>query len=255
MTTWVQRLIIANAAMFILSYAMPEIYRLFVFVPALVVVRPWTPLTYMFLHAGVGHLLFNMLALFFLGPRVELQLGERDFLLLYLVSGLVAAAFSFVLAPGAPIVGASGAVYGVLLAFALFWPHERLLIWGVLPVEARWLVIGLAALSLFSGVSGAGPGIAHFAHLGGFAGGWLFLRWRGRRIAARRLGPRGPSTLDRVSGKTRREVESWRAIPLDRLHPINREEVERILRKLDAHGDRSLTPDERAFMNRMSGMG
>lgn len=254
MTPWVQRLIIANVAVFIASSAMPDLYRLFAFVPALALLRPWTLFTYMFLHAGIGHLAFNMLALVFLGPRVELQLGRRDFLRLYFLSGLGGAVLSFFLAPGAPIVGASGAVYGVLLAFGFFWPHVRLFIWGILPVEARWLVAGLAAISLFSGLGGTTDGIAHFAHLGGFVGGWLFLRWRDRRIDRRRAGIKGPTTLDRVSGRARREVESWRQISLDQLHPINREEVERILAKLDAGGERNLTADERAFLNRMAGV-
>lgn len=253
MTTWVMRLIVANMVIFFLTLIVPGLYGALAFIPALVVRRPWTILTYMFLHASIGHILFNMLALYFLGPRVEARLGSRDFLLLYFLGGLGGAFLSFLLAPGSAVVGASGAVFGVLLAFARYWPRERLYIWGILPVEARWLVVGLALLSLYSGFAGAGGRIAHFAHLGGFVGGWAYLRWRERRIKARRPGPYGAPVRKRVPGQARREEERWRSIRLDALHEVNRAEVERILRKLDERGPRSITPTERAFMNRMSG--
>lgn len=252
MTTWVRRLIVANVAVFLLTWSSPALYRALAFVPAWVLDRPWTLFTYMFLHGGIGHLFFNMLGLFFFGSRVELRLGARDFLLLYFLSGLVGAVLSSVFSPAAAVVGASGAVYGVLYAYARFWPTDEIYLWGVLPIQARWLVVGLTVISLISGVRGAGDGIAHFAHLGGFAGGWAYLRWRERRIR-RRPASAAPSAIDVVSGRLRREEEQWRAIRLEGLHEINRAEVERILRKLDEAGARGLTPDERAFMNRMCG--
>src|SRR4029079_11028565 len=100
--------------------------------------RPWTLVTYMFLHAGLGHIFWNMLGLYFFGPRVESRMGSQRFITLYFVSGIVGALFSVVLAPRFAVLGASGAVLGVLMAFARFWPRERLYIWGVLPIDARW---------------------------------------------------------------------------------------------------------------------
>ncbi|MDH3252462.1 MAG: rhomboid family intramembrane serine protease, partial [Ignavibacteria bacterium] len=177
MTPWVTRLLIANAAMYVLSIVGPGLVSALMFVPAYVLMRPWTLVTYMFLHGGIWHLFFNMLGLFFFGPRLEVELGGRDFLLLYFISGLAGALFSFI-TPYAAIIGASGAVYGVLIGFAYYWPRDQILIWGIIPVQARWLVAGMTVLSLWGGFGGGGDGIAHFAHLGGFAGGYLFLKWR-----------------------------------------------------------------------------
>jgi membrane associated rhomboid family serine protease len=249
MTKWAGRLIAANIAVFILTMSSQHLVSAFAFVPALVAERPWTLLTYMFLHGGLAHLFFNMIALFFFGPRVEARIGSRNFLYLYFLSGLGGSIFSLILAPNAAVVGASGAVFGVLLAFARFWPRERIYLWMVLPVQARWLVVGLAFLSIYSGFGGGGS-IAHFAHLGGFAGGWLFLVWHRRRVQSWHQGP-AAAAIQRVASQVRHDAERWKAIPLDQLHPINREEVERVLQKLELSGVGSLTQDERAFLDRM----
>lgn len=255
MTKWTGRLIAANIAVFLLTMARPQLVSLFYFVPALVVERPWTLATYMFLHAGFGHLFFNMIALYFFGPRVEARIGSRNFLLLYFLSGLGGSILSLLLAPHAAVIGASGAVFGVLLAFASFWPREKIYLWMVLPVQARWMVVGLTVLSIYSGFTG-GSTVAHFAHLGGFAGGWAFLAWHKRRVKSWHKGPTqghsaASATIQRLAAQVRHDSERWKTIPLDQLHPINREEVERVLRKLELHGVSSLTQDERAFLDRM----
>jgi membrane associated rhomboid family serine protease len=256
MTPWVFRLLIANAAVFLLVPPNSPLYQLLAFVPAWVLRQPWSIITYMFLHAGFMHVLFNMIGLYFFGPRLEARIGSRDFLLMYLLSGIVGALLSFFFSPGAAIVGASGAVFGVLYGFAHYWPHERIYIWGVLPVPARGMVLGLAGLSIWFGISGGGAGVAHFAHLGGFAGGWAYLKIRERRSGSfRRKATPGarPSAVEKVTGKPGREAKQWDEIRLDDLHEINRSEVERIRRKIADEGAGSLTPDERAFMNRMAG--
>src|SRR5512132_304369 len=140
MTRWVSRLLTANVIVFVLTMGNPSLKRTLAFVPALFMAQPWTAFTYMFVHAGIGHIAFNMLGLYFFGPRVEQRLGGAHFLSLYLVSGLGGAALSF-LTPTVSIVGASGAVFGVFMAFAHYWPRERVMIWGVLPMEARVLVL------------------------------------------------------------------------------------------------------------------
>jgi len=116
-----------------------------------------------------------------------------------------------------------------------------------LPMEARWLVVLMTAMSLFGAWQGGG-GIAHFAHLGGFAGGFLYLRWMELRSPASRF--RAVATpLPRTSTA---DVDRWRRVRLDTLHPVNREEYERVLAKVELAGVVSLTPDERAFLDRFS---
>jgi membrane associated rhomboid family serine protease len=248
MTFWVLRIIAANVVVFLIGLVVPqETLAPFMLVPIWVFSRPWTLVTYMFLHAGIWHLFFNMLALYFFGPRLEMEIGSRHFIWLYLVSGLMGAALSFVFTPYTYIVGASGAIFGVLYGFAHFWPREQIYIWGVLPVEARWLVIGMAALSLFGGFGGGAGNIAHFAHLGGFAGGFIYVRWLGRKSTARKFGMEVPSLSPSTA-----DLKRWSGIPRERLHEVNRAELDRIMTKLGSAGPESLTPLERAFLDRFS---
>ncbi len=231
--------------------------------------RPWTVVTYMFLHGNFMHLLFNMIGLFFFGPRLEERLGGKDFLKLYFGSGVGAAIFTLlagglgilfgipVLAGvfGAPVVGASGAVFGILVGYALYWPRHEIWIWGVLPVQARWLVIFLLVTSLWSGISGSQAGIAHFAHLGGLVVGYAYLKWRDwRREAPRR------EFRKRVEGTASEGIPEmaarrrWESIRLDDLHELNRSEVKDLLTRVDEEGVKSLSREERAFLDRMAGV-
>jgi membrane associated rhomboid family serine protease len=245
LTRWVLRLLSANVICFLLTMAAPALVQFMMFVPLLVLERPWTLVTYMFVHAGIWHLLFNMLALVFFGPRVEMEIGDRDFLLLYFVSGITGGILSFV-SPWTPIIGASGALFGVMLAYAYFWPRSQIFIWGLFPVEARWLVIFMTALSLYGGFRGT-DNIAHFAHLGGFLGGYLFLRWRSRRLLRRAV--EGPAT---PGAPTRRALHRWSRIDRNKLHEVNREEFDRIQEKIRTSGAVSLTQSERDFLDRFS---
>jgi membrane associated rhomboid family serine protease len=250
MTPWVTRLLIANAAVYVLTISFRQpVFQTFGWIPALGLYRPWTILTYQFLHANFLHLLFNMIGLFFFGPRLEARIGGRHFLGMYLVSGAVGGLLSF-LTPYAIIVGASGAVFGVLLGFARYWPEERIYIWGVLPVKARVLVLALAVFSIWSGFGGVGGGVAHFAHLGGFLGGWLYLRWLERNSPARRFQRKvEASVAGRPSG---RDLKRWEAVDQERLHPLNREEFDRLLAKARRSGPSTLSIQERAFMERFT---
>src|SRR5687768_9330134 len=241
-TPWVLRLVIANVLVFFVQYSTRSSFGL-EFVPYAILQRPWTLVTYMFLHGGLGHIFFNMLGLYFFGPRVEARLGPSRFITLYLLSGVAGALLSLALARRYPIIGASGAVFGVLMAFARFWPRERIFIWGVLPIEARWLVIIYAALDLF-GANGYGrAGIANFAHLGGFAGALLYLLFLERRQGARQFKQAAtPKVPESALG-------NWKNVDRGSIHAVNREEVDRILDKISASGLASLTPQERQFLS------
>jgi membrane associated rhomboid family serine protease len=140
---------------------------------------PWQLLTYMFMHGGLFHLLFNMLALWMFGMELETIWGSRRFLAFYLVCGLAAGVANILVAPllgqTAPTVGASGAVFGVLIAFAMLFPDRPIYLYFLLPVKAKYLVTAYIALELFFGITGTSDGVAHVAHLGGAAAGFLLV--------------------------------------------------------------------------------
>jgi membrane associated rhomboid family serine protease len=246
-TPVVRLLLMANVGMFFLQMmlrqSLPGLENLLIFVPRYVLVQPWSIVTYMFLHGGLMHLLFNMMALFFFGPRVEDRMGSRQFAILYFMSGIAGAALSFLFSFNAAIVGASGAVFGVMLAFAYYWPDAPIHIWGIVPVPARILVILTTALALFSGLSGAQGGVAHFAHLGGYAGAYLYLKWLGRSRTQFKK-----KTVAATPEATRK-LAGWKSIDKSRIHEVNREEVDRILDKISAQGMGSLTEQERVFLS------
>ena len=244
MTPWVRNLVLANIVMYLVTMTFQGVANNLVFVPTLALARPWTLVTYMFLHANLMHILFNMLGLYFFGSRVESRLGSARFLGLYFVSGIAAAIASMIMSPRAPIVGASGAVFGVLLAYARYWPRDQILIWFI-PMEARIAVVVMAGLEL---VGFGGAGIAHFAHLGGFAGALVYLMWSDRTSSAARFRARATTTPTRTTA----DLDRWNTIRTENLHPVNRQELERLRQKIATGGASLLTPDERAFLDRMS---
>jgi membrane associated rhomboid family serine protease len=147
----------------------------------------WQLLRYSFLHGSLLHLMFNMLALYTFGRDLERLFGSNWYLQFYLAS-VVAAALSHLVvtgwmgAPPFPTVGASGGVYGLLLAYGIYFPRRTvILLFPPIPLPARVFVALFAALELYFGVTGTAAGVAHFAHLGGMLGGWLMIRSRGRR--------------------------------------------------------------------------
>jgi membrane associated rhomboid family serine protease len=239
-TRWVKTLIIACIVVFFLQQTVPGLTDALLLVPAYALQRPWTLVTYMFLHAGFMHIFFNLLVLYFFGPRVEQRMGSERFIALYLISGVAGALLSF-MTPHAGVLGASGAIYGVELAFAYFWPRDQIYIWGVLPIEARWLVVITVAMQLFF-IRQGGGGVAYFAHLGGFAGAFVYLKWLERNRGARKF---KAATAPRVVDP---RLENWRRVDPARVHEVNRDELNRILDKVSAQGLPSLTADERRFL-------
>ena len=250
MTPWVTRLLIANVVAYLVTMNSPGLLNLLAFQPASILREPWTLLTYMFVHdlGGIRHILFNMLSLYFFGPAVEARLGSSRFIALYLVSGLVGAALSF-FTPAAYIIGASGAIFGVMFAFASFFPHERIYVWGVLPIQARVFVLIMTVMSLLGAGGLFDPGTAHWAHLGGFVGGWLYLKWSEWRSPRATFRRRVESFEHPAPGN---EMERWARISREGLHALNLEELDRVRAKIREHGLRSLTAEERAFLDRLS---
>jgi membrane associated rhomboid family serine protease len=187
--TAVQTLIIANIVGYLLELVVGE--NLTVGLGALwplgVNFMPWQVVTYAFLHANPMHLLFNMFGLWMFGRELEYLLGRRGFVQLYFAS-VLSAAVTQLLVSGIsgdtfPTLGASGGVFGLLLAYGMFFPNRMImLLIPPIPMPARVFVVVYAALELFLGVTGTQAGVAHFAHLGGMVGAYLVLRRRrGRR--------------------------------------------------------------------------
>jgi membrane associated rhomboid family serine protease len=185
-----QALLIANIVVFLLQgTAGPELFNWFALWPpggalGMPEFRPWQLVTYGFLHGGLTHIFFNMLALYMFGSDVERLFGSRFFLNYYLaclVSGAAAhlAATAWMGAPPMPTVGASGAMFGLLLAFGWYFPQRRvMLLFPPIPMPARVFVTFYGLLELVLGVTGSEVGVAHFAHLGGMLGGFLMIQWR-----------------------------------------------------------------------------
>ncbi len=147
----------------------------------------WQLVTYSFLHGGTSHIFFNMLGLYMFGSEIERLFGSRFYLAYYFAAVLAAAlchlgVTALMGGPAVPTVGASGGIYGLLLAFGWYFPHRTVvLLIPPIPMRARTFVAVFAALELFFGVTGTAAGVAHFAHLGGMLGGWIMIELRRRR--------------------------------------------------------------------------
>lgn len=265
LTPWVKRLLIANSVVFLVMWILGArsafVVEWFAFFPSSeFLTRPWGALTYMFLHGDVWHVLINMLILFFFGPPLESRWGSGEFLKYYILCGLGGVALSFVFAPGTPIIGASAAIYGLMLAFAWYWPDSPIYFWGIFPIKAKYLVGFFFLLAFVSAFGGAGGGVAHFAHLGGLVAGLVYLKW-GTDLGAR---------LDRIREAAR--VERFAVVPGDDSEEEGEErsksrkprrrsskdeeelldEVDRILDKISAAGIGSLTAEERRILDEVS---
>ena len=207
----------------------------------------WQPFTYMFLHGGFTHLLFNMFTLYFLGPETERAMGSKHFLAMYLLSGLLGGLGWLWLSPQpyALCVGASGAIYGVLAAFATLYPRRRLtlLVFFVFPVSllAWQLVAGMAFIEFVLANNDPTSGIAHTAHLAGAFAGFLYIDQLFESTLLRRLWARA---RDYVAQRP----HAPRAAP----PPPDQGEVDRILDKISAQGIQSLTQAERQTLHRAS---
>jgi membrane associated rhomboid family serine protease len=257
LTPWVKRLLLANVVIFLITMVDRELFfRWFAFAPSDFFARPWGAVTYMFLHGDFWHLLLNMLVLFFFGPPLESRWGSGEFVKYYFLCGLGGVALSFLFAPYW-IVGASAAIYGLMLAFALNWPNAPIYIWGIFPVKAKWLVGFLFVVSLMSALGGAGGGIAHFAHLGGLVSGFLYLKsdWRPgrpRKAKPNKAAARKLAIVPREEPREEAHAKGSRTPERPRPEESLLDEVDRILDKISASGIGSLTPRERETLDEVS---
>ena len=264
LTPWVKGLIVVNTVVYLLMITVftgPWVINLTAFSPAEAGERWWTFLTYMFVHGGFLHLVFNMLMLFFFGPAVEQRMGSRAFGLFYFTCGAGGAIFSFAIAlvsPVAPFVGASAAVLGVALAFAMAWPDAPIYVFPLpMPIKVKWLVAFIAVLSLFAASFGATDGVAHLAHLGGLLFGFIYLkgedhvtrrahqalrRHREQRELLRSARPLRPLATSSVTAERKAASDEG---------PEN-DEVDRVLDKISESGMQSLTPEERRLLDEAS---
>ena len=174
-------LIIINVGLFLINILFPRTTAYLALTPYFVVRERavWQVLTYMFVHGGTWHILFNMLALFIFGTPLERRLGSSEFLLYYFITGVGAGLATLVVnwytgLAVVPVVGASGAIYGLLLAYATLYPDARLFIFGILPLRAPIAVLLFAGLALFSQLTGTRNGVAHLTHLAGLVFGYLY---------------------------------------------------------------------------------
>jgi membrane associated rhomboid family serine protease len=221
MTPAVQWLIAANVGVFFLQVTLfggDTVFGALGLDPSRFPAEWWSVISYMFVHGGVWHIAFNMLSLWMFGPRIENIWGPRSFTYFYLWCGIGGAIAHLLFRGDAGLVGASAAVMGVLLAYALRWPDEEVYVFGVLPMKTRWLVVWLALINLAMGISSAkgGSGIGWFAHLGGLAFGWIYLR-----VSA--FG--GLDNFRRWVSPVPDEPEDYRAVP--RRVPRNRDRADR----------------------------
>ncbi len=228
---------------------------------------PWQMFTYMFMHGGFGHLFFNMLMLWMFGMEIENIWGSRRFLIYYLVCGIGAGianvAVNSLVGQGAPTVGASGAIYGVLVAFALMFPDRPVYVYFLLPIRAKFLILGLILFDLFSGVAG-GDGVAHFAHLGGAAVGFVYTLAMMKGLSFSGLWTKfaGGSTQQfdgrRTRPPARDEVFDAKFFdirtgnPMEGEDELNQEVVDTILDKINTSGYQSLTEEEKRILNEAS---
>jgi membrane associated rhomboid family serine protease len=241
----------------------------------------WTIATYMFVHAGLWHLVLNMYTLWLFGPRVEWRWTSREFLHYYFFCGLGGWFAHLAFVPGDTLfIGASSAVLGVMLAYATLWPDEQLFVLGVIPTTVRWLVIFVGALNLVGGITASEgqSGVAYLAHVGGLAAGWLYLRTTAAVNLARLrqgvlpvpdepddLPPRAvPKTLPRSRAREREHIDDVVArsnailakrATSRRTSPEQEPEqsvLDKVLDKISARGLESLTGAERKLLDEAS---
>lgn len=247
LTRAVRTIILINLVLYIVQHFAPEGYlKIFGLVPAYVLGRAWIWQlgTYMFLHGGLFHIFFNMLFLWMMGSELERYWGSREFVKYYMVTGVGAGVINVLVQPHStvPIIGASGAVFGLIIAFALAFPDRELLLYFFIRIKAKHFAVLVGLLELISLFALPNAGIARFAHLGGIVVGYFYLRWERYSYPLKCWWRK--SKLRVEDSAQRREEEKARE---------TKAVVDRILDKIGKHGLDSLTDRERDFLKKQSG--
>ncbi len=263
LTPWVRGLLIANAVVYLLTITVftgPWFFDLFAFQPRQLLFRWWTTFTYLVLHAGFIHLALNCLLLFVFGPAVEDKWGSRTFGLSYFTCCFGGAALSFAMllfghAP--PVVGASGAILGVGLAFVLNWPDAPMMIFPLpFPIKVKWFFTFIVVTDLFAALIGRDTGVAHFAHLGGVLFGFLYIKGEqaitGRTNTVLASTPRPASVVPQTIRRPRARRAAAPARKPQRPERSTHDEMDRVLDKISQLGLDSLTAKERQLLDEMS---
>ena len=249
MTKTVKILIIINVAVFLFINLFKAYSLIYIFgmVPSLVFSKfmIWQLATYMFIHVGLFHLIFNMLMLWFFGPAIEQAWGPKKFLFFYFFTGIGAALCSFIFSYNSYIIGASGAILGILIAYMVMFPETTVLIFFIFPMNIKYAVLLIAVVELWLASQGVETGIAHFAHLGGMLFGYLYLKseWIKRQVF--RLKIRGVKDWHKKRNSSKAEFNQEKF----------NQEIDLILDKISKHGMKSLTPRERKLLDKKSKMG
>jgi len=281
MTRAVQWLLALNIGIYFLQltlFGSDAVYSALALDPARFPAAWWTLVTYMFVHAWLAHLAFNMFTLWMFGPRLEQEWGTRSFVQFYIWCGIGGAIAHLVFARHSSVIGASGAISGVLVAYALRWPDEEVYLFGVIPMKSRWLVAALLGMNIVFALSPSSR-IDWTAHVGGMAFGWIFLklyavgginRVRGWVSAVPdesedmpRAVPRNRSPMRDRSGSVDEVVARSNAMVLRQSKPVQHvpkhetpkeyaARVNRVLDKISQQGIDSLTRDERRLLEEMS---
>jgi membrane associated rhomboid family serine protease len=258
LSPWVTRLVLTNGAVFLLLatvFTAPRFATALAFDPLRITERPWTVITHLFAHRSLLHLALTTVLLVAFGPPVERMLGSKRFLGFYLYSGVGAALFALSLSAIIriePLVGPTGALFGVLVAFSAYWPEARLSVFSFpATVSARVLILGLIVADTALGFLGRSA-IAHFSHFGGALAGYAFVRLQA--LTARRA-PTRPAPVPRRPVVTPMRVQEAAAelrpaMPIADSRPeLGNDEVDRVLDKIAEFGIDSLTSQERKFLN------
>jgi membrane associated rhomboid family serine protease len=246
----IMKLVMANAAMFVMQH-LPIggwINEYLALTPKLVLTRGyvWQMVSYMFLHYDFWHIALNMFVIWMFGRTLEQIWGGQRFLIFYLACGIGGALFSFLFAYNTSVIGASAAAYGILLAFAILFPNQRLLLWFVLPIKARTLAIGLAVITLLLGIRGGGN-IAHFAHLGGMAAALFMMRGE---YQFRRLRNTVRNWLSKIPVKISFDRDEHGSSSNGQ--PPDMEKINSILDKISEKGYSNLSETERRILEKYS---
>ena len=271
----IKSLLIINVGLYILQFFLSSytingvpleeyIVRYFALIPLGYGFKIWQPVTYMFLHADFTHVFFNMFALWMFGMELEQVLGSKKFLFFYLICGIGGGLAHLLLGPmfhhPAPTIGASGAVYGILIAFGVLFPDRLIFLYFLIPIKAKYFVMMYILLEIFA--VGSNDFVAHLAHLGGALTGYIFLLLETRRMPFQRFfeslkGRADNRTYERPTVTEEPEEAKFYDINTGRRidnrykndkNAINQEMVDAILDKISQGGYQSLTAEEKRIL-------